>query len=74
MLIKKQTGMEIPSSEITPHHLYLSRRTFMQTATAVAAGALLAACRPDPPTAAEPVVAESTTAGVAPAKNEPTAL
>jgi sulfoxide reductase catalytic subunit YedY len=74
MLIKKQTGMEIPSSEITPHHLYLSRRTFMQTATAVAAGALLAACRPDPPTAAEPVVAESTTAGDAPANTAPTGL
>ena len=50
MLIKKRSGIEIPSSEITPYHVYLSRRTFMKGATAVAAGALLAACRPEPPT------------------------
>jgi sulfoxide reductase catalytic subunit YedY len=50
MLIKKKSGIEIPSSEITPYHVYLSRRTFMKGATAVAAGALLAACRPEPPT------------------------
>jgi sulfoxide reductase catalytic subunit YedY len=50
MLIKKKSGIEIPSSEITPYHVYLSRRTFMKGTTAVAAGALLAACRPEPPT------------------------
>jgi sulfoxide reductase catalytic subunit YedY len=46
MFIKKRTGYEIPSSEITPEHDYLSRRTFMKGATAVAATSLLAACRP----------------------------
>jgi len=46
MLIKKRTGLEIPSSEITPHHLYLSRRTFIQGAAAVAGVATLAACAP----------------------------
>ncbi len=46
MLIKKRTGLEIPSSEITPHHLYLSRRTFIRGAAAVAGAATLAACAP----------------------------
>ncbi len=46
MLIKKRTGYEIPSSEITPEHVYLSRRKFMKSAAGVAAGALLAACAP----------------------------
>ena len=48
MLIKKRTGIEIPSSEITPEFVYLSRRQFMRGAAlstaAVAAGGLLAAC------------------------------
>ena len=48
MLIKRRTGIEIPSSEITPEHLYLSRRSFMKGAAALAAGTLLASCRPDP--------------------------
>jgi sulfoxide reductase catalytic subunit YedY len=34
----------IPSSEITPEHVYLNRRKFMAAAGAAAAGALLAAC------------------------------
>jgi sulfoxide reductase catalytic subunit YedY len=34
----------IPSSEITPEHIYLSRRTFMGAAATLGAGALLAAC------------------------------
>ncbi len=46
MLIKKQSGIEIPSSQITPQSLYLSRRTFMKAATAVIAGGLLASCAP----------------------------
>lgn len=45
MLIKKRTGIEIPSSEITPEHLYLSRRQFMKGAAAVAGGLMLAGCR-----------------------------
>jgi len=48
MLIKKRSGIEIPSSEITPKSVYLSRRQFMRGAAlstaAVAAGGLLAAC------------------------------
>ncbi|MCA9955702.1 MAG: protein-methionine-sulfoxide reductase catalytic subunit MsrP [Ardenticatenaceae bacterium] len=48
MLIKKRTGIEIPSSEITPQSVYLSRRQFMRGAAlstaAIAAGGVLAAC------------------------------
>lgn len=48
MLIKKRTGIEIPSSEITPKSVYMSRRQFMRAAAvstaAVAASGLLAAC------------------------------
>ena len=46
MLIKKRTGNEIPSSEITPQAVYLSRRAFMGGAAAVAGAAALAACAP----------------------------
>lgn len=49
MLIKKKSGSEIPSSEITPKHIYLNRRTFMKGAAAATAAGLVAACRPDPP-------------------------
>ncbi len=44
MLIKKRSGIEIPSSEITPKHLYLSRRQFMTGAAIAATTGLLAAC------------------------------
>lgn len=44
MLIKKKKSWEIPSSEITPHHLYLSRRQFMTGAAALTATTLLSAC------------------------------
>lgn len=44
MLIKKRSGIEIPSSEITPKHLYLSRRQFVAGATLAAGAGLLAAC------------------------------
>jgi sulfoxide reductase catalytic subunit YedY len=46
MLIKKHTGIEILSSEITPEHIYRTRRQFMKGAAALAGGALLAACAP----------------------------
>jgi methionine sulfoxide reductase catalytic subunit len=36
----------IPSSEITPEHLYRSRRRFLKSALLVAGGAALAACAP----------------------------
>lgn len=44
MLIKKKKSWEIPSSEITPEHVYLSRRQFMTGAAALTATTLLAAC------------------------------
>lgn len=44
MLIKKRTGIEIPSSEITPRHLYVSRRQFMAGTAVAATAGLLAAC------------------------------
>jgi sulfoxide reductase catalytic subunit YedY len=44
MLIKKKTGYEIPSSDITPKSIYLSRRKFMTGAAALAGTAALAAC------------------------------
>ena len=44
MLIKKRSGIEIPSSEITPRHVYLSRRQFMTGAALTAGAGLLAAC------------------------------
>ena len=47
MLIKKRTGIEIPSSEITAVHIYKSRRQFMKGAAFAATGALLAACAPN---------------------------
>ncbi len=36
--------INIPSSEITPEHVYLSRRAFLKTMGIVSAGAVLAAC------------------------------
>ncbi len=65
MLIRKRTGIEIPSSQITPEHLYLSRRHFMKGAAAIAAGALLAACRPEPPSALDTVAVGADEAGSA---------
>ena len=58
MLIKKKSGIEIPSSEITPKSLYLSRRNFMKGAaisTAVAAGGLLVGCSPGAEESSAPV-------------------
>lgn len=47
MLIKKWQCQAIPSSEITPEHVYLNRRQFMQGAAALSTSVLLAAaCRP----------------------------
>jgi sulfoxide reductase catalytic subunit YedY len=42
----KLKHIEIPSSEITPKALYLSRRDWLKLAGAATAGALLAACAP----------------------------
>ena len=51
MLIKKKSGIEIPSSEITSESVYKTRRQFIRGAGAIAAGTIMAACRPErPPT------------------------
>jgi sulfoxide reductase catalytic subunit YedY len=47
----------ILASEITPEHLYLTRRQFIAAASAVAAGALLSACGGATPTS-QPLVAQ----------------
>jgi methionine sulfoxide reductase catalytic subunit len=44
----------IPTSEITPKDVYLSRRDFMKAAGVVGAGALLAACAPGASTGSTP--------------------
>lgn len=49
----------VPSSEITPESLYLSRRDFMKVAGITGLGALLAACGPNLPSAT-PEVGTST--------------
>lgn len=43
MLIKKRNRHEIPASEITPEHIYRSRRRFMKGAAALSATSLIAA-------------------------------
>ena len=52
MLIKRKSSRDIPSSEITPEHVYLNRRQFMTGSLALSAAAFLAACRPERPPAA----------------------
>ena len=49
MLIKRRSGIEVPSSQITAEHHYVNRRQFMQGAAAIAGAALLAGCRPARP-------------------------
>ncbi|MCS6845254.1 MAG: protein-methionine-sulfoxide reductase catalytic subunit MsrP [Caldilineales bacterium] len=46
--------MKIPSSEITPEHVYRNRRQFMQAAAALAVGAVAAAACGSPTPTAEP--------------------
>lgn len=80
MLIKKKTGLEIPSSEITPEHVYKSRRQFMKGAALLSGSALLAACRPARPEQAAAVAAPPTAdasavesaAGATPTPGRPT--
>jgi len=43
---RKLKHVAVPSSEITPYALYLSRRDFLKTAGIVSAAAFLAACSP----------------------------
>jgi methionine sulfoxide reductase catalytic subunit len=49
----------IPSSEITPEHLYLTRRQFIAAASAVAAGVVLSACGIPTPTPSSSVAPPS---------------
>jgi len=46
MSLKKRKGYKIPSSEITPQSLHMSRRKFMSGAALAAVGVGLAACSP----------------------------
>jgi hypothetical protein len=48
-----RSSKPIPSSEITPEHVYLNRRKFMQGAGLASAAALLAACTPNSETPSE---------------------
>ncbi len=48
MLIKRGTGIRIPSSEITPEQVYWSRRQFIQALGGLAGSVALAGCRPNP--------------------------
>ena len=64
MLIKKHTGIEIPSSEITPKHIYLSRRKFMTGAAALAATTALAACSPSSLTSRQSAEEQATSTAV----------
>ncbi|MEM8858992.1 MAG: protein-methionine-sulfoxide reductase catalytic subunit MsrP [Chloroflexota bacterium] len=60
MLIKRKSGIEIPSSEITSESVYANRRQFIKGAGAIAAGAIMAACRPErPPEQAAPPAVEA---------------
>jgi methionine sulfoxide reductase catalytic subunit len=47
-LMKKTAIPKIPSSEITPQHMYLNRRQFFKLAATTGAGAFLAACGVQP--------------------------
>jgi sulfoxide reductase catalytic subunit YedY len=69
MLIKKLTGLEIPTSEITPKDIYLSRRKFMTGAAALTATAALAAC--SPASLVKPESSAPASATEAPAAGEP---
>jgi sulfoxide reductase catalytic subunit YedY len=66
MLIR--TGPTIPSSEITPEHLYVSRRDFMRTTAVVVAGAAAAgtasACGMDDGAMAQTPLANITKSGL----------
>jgi sulfoxide reductase catalytic subunit YedY len=55
--------MRIRSSEITPEHLYLSRRKFLAGVGALAAGSLLAACAP---AALQPMPTSTSSPGTTP--------
>ncbi|MFK7803873.1 MAG: protein-methionine-sulfoxide reductase catalytic subunit MsrP [Anaerolineae bacterium] len=70
MLIKRKSGLEIPSSEITSESLYASRRQFIRGAGAIAAGAMLTACRPERPPEAAAVAQPEVAAGSGAAAEE----
>lgn len=70
MLIKKKTSLYIPSSEITPEHLYRSRRNFIKGAALSGAAALLAACRPGQLTGTQGAAASITPGAVSATTDE----
>jgi len=54
MADKKYKSVPVQPSEVTPEHLYLSRRKFMKIASVAGVAAALAACGVKPPGASEP--------------------
>ncbi|MBE0695841.1 MAG: protein-methionine-sulfoxide reductase catalytic subunit MsrP [Anaerolineaceae bacterium] len=60
--MKSYQTVPVRSSEITPEHIYLNRRKFMQAAGAAATAALLAACAPQVQQAAPATANQATLA------------
>ncbi len=46
---KRYQPKPIPTSEITPEHIYFTRRSFLKSVGALSLGAFLAACSVNPP-------------------------
>jgi len=70
MLVKIRSSADLPYSEVTPEHLYRSRRDFIKTATAGAIGAFAAGvvgCGPETEAAGQGALAAKKTINVDPA-------
>jgi sulfoxide reductase catalytic subunit YedY len=65
--------IKIKSSEITPEHIYLSRRKFMKGVGALAATSVLAACGVQSPVATEPTATKANTRVPEPSPDTPEA-
>jgi sulfoxide reductase catalytic subunit YedY len=63
---------KIPSSEITPEHIYLSRRQIMKGSVFSAAALALAACAPVSPLSTAPAAASPTQDSTTPSSSVPT--
>ena len=65
--------IKIKSSEITPEHIYLSRRKFLKGIGALAATSVLAACGVQNPVATEPATTKANTRAPEPSPDTPEA-